>query len=47
MHRKLKIAVATLAIGAGFAGQAQAATSTIRLHTQADTTKSSPTRRAA
>jgi hypothetical protein len=39
MHRKLKIAVAALAISAGFAGQAQAATSTVRLHTSADTTR--------
>ena len=39
MHRKLKIAFAALAISAGLAGQAQAATSTVRLHTQADTTK--------
>jgi hypothetical protein len=40
MHRKLKIAFAALAISAGFAGQAQAATSTVRLHTAADTSKS-------
>jgi ricin-type beta-trefoil lectin protein len=40
MHRKFKIAFAALALSAGFAGQAQAATSTVRLHTAADTTKS-------
>ena len=39
MHRKLKIAFAAMAISAGFAGQAQAATSTVRLHTAADTTR--------
>jgi hypothetical protein len=39
MHRKIKIAFAALALSAGFAGQAQAATSTVRLHTAADTTR--------
>jgi hypothetical protein len=39
MHRKFKIAFAALAISAGIAGQAQAATTTVRLHTAADTTR--------
>ena len=39
MHRKIKIAFAALALSAGFAGQAQAATSTVKLHTAADTTR--------
>ncbi|HEY6887439.1 MAG TPA: RICIN domain-containing protein [Solirubrobacter sp.] len=39
MHRKIKITFAALALSAGFAGQAQAATSTVRLHTAADTTR--------
>jgi Ricin-type beta-trefoil lectin domain len=39
MHRKLKIAFAALALSAGLAGQAQAATSTVRLHTAADTSR--------
>ena len=39
MFRKLTLAFATLAISAGLAGQANAATSTVRLHTDADTTR--------
>jgi hypothetical protein len=39
MRPKFKIALVTLALGAGLAGQAQAATSTVRLHTKADTTR--------
>ena len=39
MFRKLTLAVATLAISAGLAGQANAATSTVRLHTDANTTR--------
>ena len=39
MFRKLTLAVATLALSAGLAGQANAATSTVRLHTDADTTR--------
>ena len=39
MIRKLTLAFATIALSAGLAGQAQAATSTVRLHTDADTTR--------
>jgi hypothetical protein len=39
MHHKLTIALATLAVSAGLASEAQAATSTVRLHTAADTTR--------
>ena len=39
MFRKLTLAFATIAISAGLAGQANAATSTVRLHTDADTTR--------
>ena len=39
MFRKLTLTVATLAISAGLAGQANAATSVVKLHTDADTTK--------
>ena len=39
MFRKLTLTVATLAISAGLAGQAHAATSVVKLHTDADTTK--------
>ena len=39
MFRKLTLTVATLAISAGLAGQANAATSVVKLHTDADTTR--------
>jgi hypothetical protein len=39
MFRKLTLTVATLAISAGLAGQANAATSVVKLHTDADTSK--------
>ncbi len=39
MLRKLSLAVVTLAASAGLAGQAEAATSTVRLHTDANTTR--------
>ena len=39
MIRKLSLVVATLAASAGLAGQAEAATSTVRLHTDANTTR--------
>ena len=39
MFRKLTLTVATLAISAGLAGQANAATSVVKLHTEADTSK--------
>ena len=39
MFRKLTLTVATVAITAGLAGQASAATSVVKLHTDADTTK--------
>jgi hypothetical protein len=39
MHRKLTIAFAAIAVSVGVAGQAQAATGTVRLHTAADTTR--------
>jgi hypothetical protein len=47
MHRQLKVAIAALVVSAGLAGQAEAATSTVRLHTAADTTLLSPTARPA
>ena len=39
MHRKLTIAFAAIAVSVGVAGQARGATSTVRLHTAADTTR--------
>jgi hypothetical protein len=39
MIRKLTLTAATLAISAGLAGQANAATSVVKLHTDADTTR--------
>jgi hypothetical protein len=39
MFRKLTLAFATLALSAGLAGQANAATSTVRLHTDANTAR--------
>jgi hypothetical protein len=39
MIRKLTLTIATLAITAGLAGQANAATSVVKLHTDADTTR--------
>jgi hypothetical protein len=39
MFRKLTLTVATLAISAGLAGQANAATSVVKLHTDANTTR--------
>ena len=39
MIRKLTLTVATLAISAGLAGQANAATSVVKLHTDANTTR--------
>ena len=39
MFRKLTLTVATLAISAGLAGQANAATSVVKLHTDADTSR--------
>ena len=39
MFRKLTLTVATVALSAGLAGQAQAATSVVKLHTDADTTR--------
>ena len=39
MFRKLTLTVATVAISAGLAGQANAATSVVKLHTDADTTR--------
>ena len=39
MFRKLTLTIATLAISAGLAGQANAATSVVKLHTDADTSR--------
>jgi hypothetical protein len=39
MFRKLTLAFVTLTVSAGLAGQAQAATTTVRLHTDANTTR--------
>ena len=39
MFRTLTLALTTLAVSAGLAGSAQAATTTVKLHTDADTTR--------